>query len=173
MNRGHSSAHFLAIVERLRRVRPDLAVSSDFIVGFPGESEAEFEATLDLVREVRLASAFSFKFSARPGTPAALMEGQIPEPVKDARLRRLQALLREQTEDFNRASLGRVVPVLFEKPGRHPGQFIGRSPWLQAVHVHAPDAAIGEIHDIRLIRMKPNSLAGELATERVQAGAAA
>ncbi len=173
MNRGHTSAHFLAIVARLRRARPDLALSSDFIVGFPGESEAEFEATLALVREIHFASAFSFKYSPRPGTPAALMDGQIPEPLKDERLQRLQSLLREQTDAFNRASLGRVVPVLFERPGRHPGQFIGRSPWLQAVHAHAPRASIGEIHEIRLIGMKPNSLAGELADGASQAGAAA
>ncbi len=173
MNRGHTTAHFLAIVERMRRARPDLALSSDFIVGFPGESDAEFEATLALVREIRFASAFSFKYSARPGTPAALMEGQIPEPVKDERLQRLQTLLREQTDAFNRASLGRIVPVLFERPGRHPGQFIGRSPWLQAVHAHAPQASIGEIHDIRLTHMKPNSLMGELIDTVARAGAAA
>ena len=173
MNRGHTRAHFVTIVERMRRARPDLALSSDFIVGFPGESEAEFEATLALVREIQLASAFSFKFSTRPGTPAALMEDQIPDQVKDERLQRLQALLRAQTDAFNRASLGRIVPVLFEKPGRHPGQFIGRSPWLQAVHALAPDATIGEIHDIRLTHMKPNSLAGELAGGMAQAGAAA
>ena len=173
MNRGHTTAHFLAIVERMRRARPDLALSSDFIVGFPGESDAEFEATLALVREIRFASAFSFKYSARPGTPAALMEGQIPEPVKDERLQCLQTLLREQTDAFNQASLGRIVPVLFERPGRHPGQFIGRSPWLQAVHAHAPQASIGEIHDIRLTRMKPNSLMGELIDTVARTGAAA
>jgi len=173
MNRGHTTAHFLATVERMRRARPDLALSSDFIVGFPGESEAEFEATLALVREIRFASAFSFKYSARPGTPAALMEGQIPESVKDERLQRLQTLLREQTDAFNHASLGRIVPVLFERPGRHPGQFIGRSPWLQAVHAHAPQASIGEIHDIRLTHMKPNSLMGELVDTAACAGAAA
>jgi len=161
MNRGHDAAHFRAIVARLRRARPDLALSSDFIVGFPGESDADFAATLALVREIGFAAAFSFKYSPRPGTPAALLSDQVPEAVKDARLQELQALLREQTEAFNRAVLGRVVPVLLEKPGRHPGQFVGRSPWLQAVHLHAPGAATGELHRVRLLRLGPNSIAGE------------
>ncbi len=161
MNRGHRAADYLRIVARLRDARPDLALSSDFIVGFPGETEAEFEETLALVREVRFAGAFSFKYSARPGTPAAALDGQLPEEVKDDRLQRLQALLREQAEDFNRGVLGMVVPVLVEKPGRHPGQVVGRSPWLQAVHFHAPGAAIGETVGVRLCRLGPNSIAGE------------
>jgi tRNA-2-methylthio-N6-dimethylallyladenosine synthase len=172
MNRGHTAEHFLRIVERLRRARPDLALSSDFIVGFPGESEADFEATLALIREVRFAGAFSFKYSPRPGTPAAMLETQLPESVKDERLQRLQALLREQTEAFNRACLDRVVPVLVEKPGRHPGQIVGRSPWLQAVHLQAPDAAIGAMLDVRLAALGPNSIAGEFAA-RATAGEAA
>ena len=172
MNRGHTAEHFLRIVERLRRARPDLALSSDFIVGFPGESEADFEATLALIREVRFAAAFSFKYSPRPGTPAAMLETQLPERVKDERLQRLQALLREQTDAFNRACLGQVVPVLVEKPGRHPGQIVGRSPWLQAVHLQAPDAAIGTMLDVRLVRLGPNSIAGERTTGAA-AGAAA
>jgi tRNA-2-methylthio-N6-dimethylallyladenosine synthase len=163
MNRGHRAEDYLRIVERLRRARPDLALSSDFIVGFPGETEAEFEATLDLVRAVRFAGAFSFKFSARPGTPAAALDGQIPEPTKDERLQTLQALLREQAEAFNRAMLGRVVPVLVERRGRHPGQAVGRSPWLQAVHFDAPDAPIGSLVMVRLARLGPNSVAGERA----------
>ncbi len=170
MNRGHDAAHFLRIVERLRQARPDLALSSDFIVGFPGESDADFAATMDLVRKVGFAGAFSFKYSARPGTPAALLERQVPEAVKDARLQDLQSLLRAQTEAFNRSVLGRVVPVLVEKPGRHPGQVVGRSPWLQAVHVEAPRAAIGATIDVRLVRLGPNSIAGEVASA---AGAAA
>jgi tRNA-2-methylthio-N6-dimethylallyladenosine synthase len=170
MNRGHDAAHFLGIVERLRRARPDLALSSDFIVGFPGESDADFAATLDLVRAVGFAGAFSFKYSARPGTPAALLDGQVPEAVKDARLQELQALLRAQTEAFNRAVLGRTVPVLVEKPGRHPGQVVGRSPWLQAVHFDAPGVPAGAIVDVRLARLSPNSIAGEIARP---AGAAA
>jgi tRNA-2-methylthio-N6-dimethylallyladenosine synthase len=141
-------------------------------VGFPGESEADFEATLALIREVRFAAAFSFKYSPRPGTPAAMLETQLPERVKDERLQRLQALLREQTDAFNRACLGQVVPVLVEKPGRHPGQIVGRSPWLQAVHLQAPDAAIGTMLDVRLVRLGPNSIAGERTTGAA-AGAAA
>ena len=164
MNRGHRAEDYLRIVERLRRARPDLALSSDFIVGFPGETEAEFEATLDLVRAVRFAGAFSFKFSARPGTPAAALDGQLPEAVKDDRLQRLQALLRAQAEAFNQGVLGMVVPVLVEKPGRHQGQVVGRSPWLQSVHLHAPGAAIGETIDVRLVRLGPNSIAGEAAS---------
>ena len=164
MNRGHRAEDYLRIVERLRRARPDLALSSDFIVGFPGETEAEFEATLDLVRAVRFAGAFSFKFSARPGTPAAALDGQLPEAVKDDRLQRLQALLRAQAEAFNQGVLGMVVPVLVEKPGRHQGQVVGRSPWLQSVHFHAPGAAIGETIDVRLVRLGPNSIAGEAAS---------
>jgi tRNA-2-methylthio-N6-dimethylallyladenosine synthase len=163
MNRGHDAAHYLRIVERLRAARPDLALSSDFIVGFPGESDADFAATLDLVRAVGFAGAFSFKFSARPGTPAAALDGQIPEPTKDERLQTLQALLREQAEAFNRAMLGRVVPVLVERRGRHPGQAVGRSPWLQAVHFDAPDAPIGSLVMVRLARLGPNSVAGERA----------
>jgi len=163
MNRGHRAEDYLRIVERLRRARPDLALSSDFIVGFPGETEAEFEATLDLVRAVGFAGAFSFKFSARPGTPAAALSGQVAEEARDERLQRLQALLRDQAEAFNREVLGRVVPVLVEKPGRHPGQIVGRSPWLQSVHCHAPGAAIGETIDVRLLRLGPNSIAGEVA----------
>ena len=165
MNRGHRAEDYLRIVERLRRARPDLALSSDFIVGFPGETEAEFEATLDLVRAVRFAGAFSFKFSARPGTPAAALDGQLPEAVKDDRLQRLQALLRAQAEAFNQGVLGMVVPVLVEKPGRHQGQVVGRSPWLQSVHLHAPGAAIGETIDVRLLRLGPNSIAGEAAAQ--------
>ena len=170
MNRGHDAAHFLRIVARLREARPDLALSSDFIVGFPGESDADFAATMDLVRAVGFAGAFSFKYSARPGTPAALLDGQVPEAVKDARLQELQALLRAQTEAFNRAVLGRTVPVLVEKPGRHPGQVVGRSPWLQAVHFDAPGVPAGAIVDVRLARLSPNSIAGEIARP---AGAAA
>ncbi|MBL8698619.1 MAG: tRNA (N6-isopentenyl adenosine(37)-C2)-methylthiotransferase MiaB [Alphaproteobacteria bacterium] len=171
MNRGHTAAQFRRIVERLRAARPDLALSSDFIVGFPGETEAEFAATLDLVREIGFATAFSFKYSARPGTPAALMDRQVPEPVKDERLQRLQALLRAQTDAFNAACLGRTVPVLFERPGRHPGQLVGRSPWLQPVHVGG-GGEVGEIRPVRLTRLATNSIAGDVVDE-MPAGAAA
>jgi tRNA-2-methylthio-N6-dimethylallyladenosine synthase len=160
MNRGHDRAQYRAVVERLRRAQPDLALSSDFIVGFPGETESEFEATLALVREIGFASAFSFKYSPRPGTPAAAMDDQVPEAVKETRLARLQTLLRAQMDAFNRACLGREVDVLFERRGRHPGQLVGRSPWLQAVHAIADDALIGQVARVRLVRTEPNSLAG-------------
>jgi tRNA-2-methylthio-N6-dimethylallyladenosine synthase len=163
MNRGHTAADYRRIVARLRAARPDLALSSDFIVGFPGESDRDFEATMELVREIGFASAFSFKYSARPGTPAALMEGQIPEDVKDTRLQRLQALLRTQQEAFNQACVGRVLPVLLERPGRHPGQLGGRSPYLQAVHVAGPAEWIGRIVPVRIESCRPNSLAGTVS----------
>jgi len=158
MNRGHGAADYRRIVDRLRAARPDLALSTDIIVGFPGETEADFEATLTLVRDVEFASAFSFKFSARPGTPAALLEGQVPDPVKDERLQRLQALLRAQQESFNRGMVGRVLPILFERAGRHAGQIAGRTPYLQAVHAHAPARWIGAVHDVTILAVGPNSL---------------
>ncbi len=160
MNRGHTAADYRRIVERLRAARPDLALSSDFIVGFPGETEMEFEATLTLVREIGFASAYAFKYSARPGTPAALMDGQVPEPVKEERLQRLLSLLREQQDRFNRASIGKIMPVLFERPGRHAGQLGGRSPYMQAVHVEAPPDWLGRIGKVRIDACGPNSLAG-------------
>jgi tRNA-2-methylthio-N6-dimethylallyladenosine synthase len=159
MNRGHSADDYRRIVERLRRARPDLALSSDFIVGFPGESDADFEATLALVHDIGFASAFSFKFSARPGTPAAAMDNHLSDAVKDERLQRLQAPLQVQQESFNRQAVGRVMPVLFEKPGRHSGQIIGRTPYLQAVHASAPTGWIGAVHDVRILATGPNSLA--------------
>src|SRR5262249_33596903 len=119
MNRGHSAEHYLKLVERIRAARPDIALSGDFIVGFPGESEKDFEATLELVRQARYASAFSFKYSRRPGTPAAAMPGQVPDEVKAERLGRLQSLLDEQQRAFNASMVGRTAPVLFERPGRH------------------------------------------------------
>jgi tRNA-2-methylthio-N6-dimethylallyladenosine synthase len=169
MNRGHTAEDFCRTVARLRAARPDLALSSDFIVGFPGESERDFEATMDLVREIGFASAFSFKYSARPGTPAALMEGQIPEEVKDMRLQRLQALLRMQQDSFNRDCVGRVLPVLLEKAGRHPGQLGGRSPYLQAVHVAGPAEWLGRIVPVRIDSCGPNSLGGTVSRDDTMA----
>ncbi|MDB5452374.1 MAG: tRNA ((37)-C2)-methylthiotransferase MiaB [Caulobacteraceae bacterium] len=162
MNRGHSAASYLKLAERVRVVRPDLALSGDFIVGFPGETEADFEATLALVREARYASAFSFKYSRRPGTPAAAMPGQIAEAVKDERLARLNALLDEQQRAFNALAEGRTLDVLFERLGRHPGQLIGRTPYLQAVHAHAPPELIGQIAPVRIERAAKMSLSGVL-----------
>ncbi|HTP81291.1 MAG TPA: radical SAM protein, partial [Alphaproteobacteria bacterium] len=158
MNRGHDAAGYRRIAGRLRAARPDLALSTDIIVGFPGETDADFEETLDLVRDVGFASAFSFKFSPRPGTPAALLEAQVPEAVKDERLQMLQALLRTQQESFNRGAVGRVLPVLFERAGRHPGQIAGRTPYLQAVHAQAPAEWIGTVRDVRIVAVGPNSL---------------
>jgi tRNA-2-methylthio-N6-dimethylallyladenosine synthase len=162
MNRKHTAADYRRIIDRLRAARPDLALSSDFIVGFPGESDAEFAASLDLVREIGFAQAFSFKYSARPGTPAALLEDQIAEEVKEARLAQLQGLLTEQQTRFNAASVGRVLPVLFEKEGRRPGQVVGRTPFLQAVHAEAPRNVIGAVLPVRIGGLGRFSLAGEI-----------
>jgi len=164
MNRAHTAESYLRLIERIRAARPDIAISGDFIVGFPGEREADFQATLQLVREVGHAGAFSFKYSRRPGTPAAAMPGQVAEEVKDERLARLNALLEEQQMAFNAAQTGKVLPVLFEKRGRHPGQLIGRSPYLQSVHVSAPDRLIGQIVTVKIEGAARNSLAGVLAS---------
>ncbi len=161
MNRGHDRGFYLKLVEKLRRARPDLALSGDFIVGFPGETEEDFEATLSLVEEVHYASAYSFKYSPRPGTPAAEME-QVPDAVKAERLTRLQALISKQQADFNSRMRGLVVDVLFEKPGRRPGQIVGRSPWLQAVQADAPREMIGAIAPVTIEAVGANSLFGAL-----------
>jgi tRNA-2-methylthio-N6-dimethylallyladenosine synthase len=166
MNRGHTAEHYLRLIERIRAARPDIAMSGDFIVGFPGEREADFEATLELVREVRYASAFSFKYSRRPGTPAAAMPGQVADEVKAERLARLQALLNDQQQAFNAAQVGKTLPVLFEKSGRDRGQIAGRSPYLQAVHCAGPERLIGQIVPTRIVAATRGSLTGalELAT---------
>jgi len=162
MNRGYTADFYLRLIDRLRAVRPDLALSSDFIVGFPGETEADHAATLALVRRVEFAQAYSFKFSPRPGTPAANLPA-VPEAQKIARLDELQALLRHQQEAFNRAAIGRLLPVLFTGPGRHGGQQLGRSPYCQAVHVATDADLAGRILEVRMRGVKPNSLLGELA----------
>ena len=163
MNRQHTAAEYIAIIERLRAARPDIAISGDMIVGFPGETDADFEATLDLVREVNYASCFSFKYSRRPGTPGAAMFNQIDEAVKGERLAVLQDLLNAQQVAFNESQIGRTLPVLFEKPGRQDGQLHGRSPYLQAVHVEAPAEMIGHIGQVVIERASRNALAGRLA----------
>lgn len=163
MNRQHSVADYLRLVERLRRARPDLALSSDFIVGHPGETDADFRATLALIREVTFASAFSFKYSARPGTPAALMADAVPEPLKEERLAELLDLLRVQQDSFNDSVLGQTLPVLFEKVGRHPGQITGRTPYLQPVHVLADPIWIGRTAPVAMLRRGTYSLEGSLA----------
>jgi tRNA-2-methylthio-N6-dimethylallyladenosine synthase len=163
MNRQHGVDLYRRVVERLRALRPDLALSSDFIIGFPGESDADFAATMKLVAETGFAMAYSFKYSPRPGTPAAAMALQVPEAVKDARLAELQALLNGQQQSFNQASLGRVLPVLFEKDGRRPGQLIGKTPHAQAVHVLADAEHLGKIVDVRIDELSRFSLRGTLA----------
>jgi tRNA-2-methylthio-N6-dimethylallyladenosine synthase len=163
MNRGHSARDYLRIVERLRAARPDIALSGDFIVGFPGETEPDFQATLDLVREVGYAGAFSFKYSRRPGTPGAALPAQIPDPVKAERLARLQALLEAQQLAFNRAQVGQILPVLVEKRGTREGQVAGRSPYLQATHLPGDARQIGEIIPVRIASATRNSLAGDPA----------
>jgi len=151
MNRAHTTQSYKVTVERLRHARPDLALSSDFIVGFPGETEADFAATMDLIREVRFASAFSFKYSRRPGTPASAMAAQIDKDVKTDRLARLQELLKVQQREFNASMTGRTLDVLVEKPGRHEGQVIGRSPYLQAVHFEGSPGLIGRVVPARAL----------------------
>jgi tRNA-2-methylthio-N6-dimethylallyladenosine synthase len=159
MNRRHTAESYLRVIERIRAARPDIAISGDFITGFPGETEADFQATLALVREVRYAQAYSFKYSPRPGTPAATAE-QVPEPEKADRLARLQALLTEQQAEFQAGCIGRTMSVLIEKPGRHPGQMAGRSPYLQAVHLDCDPGLTGRIVEAEITSAGPNSLAG-------------
>jgi len=159
MNRSHTAESYLATIEKMRAARPDIAISGDFIVGFPGETEADFEATLQIVDAVRYASAYSFKYSPRPGTPAATMEGQIEREIMDDRLQRLQARITEHQLAFNRSKVGMDTQVLIERKGRHGRQMIGRSPWLQSVHVET-DAEAGEILDVTLVAAGPNSMTG-------------
>ena len=160
MNRRHTAESYIRVIERVRAARPDIAISGDFITGFPGETEADFQATLELVREVRYAQAYSFKYSPRPGTPAASAE-QVPEAEKADRLARLQALLTEQQTEFQVECIGRTLPILIEKPGRHPGQMVGRSPYLQAVHLDCETGLTGRIVDVTITSAGPNSLAGQ------------
>jgi tRNA-2-methylthio-N6-dimethylallyladenosine synthase len=159
MNRSHTVDSYLRIIDRVREARPDIALSGDFIVGFPGESEEDFAATLALVERVGHAQAFSFKYSPRPGTPAATMADQIAAEVMDERLQRLQALLNTQQHDFNRATLGKRVPVLIERKGKLDGQMLGKSPWLQSVHLQT-DAPIGAMVEVEIVSAGPNSLGG-------------
>lgn len=161
MNRKHTAEAYCRLVERIRAARPDIALSSDFIVGFPGETEADFEATLELVRQVNYAQAYSFKYSPRPGTPAA-EEAQLDEACKSERLARLQALLNEQQQAFNDARQGETLPVLFEKKGKHDGQMIGRSPYLQTVHVAADERVVGKILPVTIEQAHANSLTGRI-----------
>jgi tRNA-2-methylthio-N6-dimethylallyladenosine synthase len=174
MNRRHTGADYLRVIARLRAARPDIAFTSDFIVGFPGETEADFRDTLRMVEEVGYAGAYSFKYSPRPGTPAAERSDQVDEAVKVERLARLQATIDRHQHAFNRACAGKSLEVLFEKPGRLPGQIVGRSPYLQPVQVMAPSSLIGEIATVGITGVGSNSLFGALpsAWERELAPAA-
>jgi tRNA-2-methylthio-N6-dimethylallyladenosine synthase len=167
MNRSHTTETYLAVLDKMRAARPDIALSGDFIVGFPGETEEDFEATLQIVDAVRYASGYSFKYSPRPGTPAATMEAQIPREIMDDRLQRLQARINEHQLAFNRSKVGAETQVLIERKGKLPGQMIGRSPWLQSVHVETA-AEPGDIVNATLIAAGPNSMTG---AERQQAAA--
>jgi tRNA-2-methylthio-N6-dimethylallyladenosine synthase len=165
MNRGHTARDYLEIVERLRAVRPDMALSSDFIVGYPGESDDDFAATLMLVERVGYAHAFSFKYSPRPGTPAA-GEPQLAEEAKTDRLLILQDVLESQRRAFNARCVGRTLPVLYERAGRHEGQLVGRTPYMQWIHTSAPESLLGCIAETRIVAAEPNSLAGAIGRHR-------
>ncbi|MGN6622033.1 MAG: tRNA (N6-isopentenyl adenosine(37)-C2)-methylthiotransferase MiaB [Sphingomonas sp.] len=167
MNRSHTRDSYLRVLDRVRAARPDIALSGDFIVGFPGETEADFDDTLSLVDAVGYAQAFSFKYSPRPGTPAATMDDQIAPDVMDDRLQRLQAALNRDQAAFNAATVGRSCPLLIERTGKLPGQMLGKSPWLQSVHL-ITDAEIGDLIEVELAQAGPNSLAG---VERISAAA--
>ncbi len=168
MNRKHTAAEYLNIVERLRAARPDIALSSDFIVGHPGETGADFRATMALIEAVGFAQAYSFKYSPRPGTPAAAAQMQVAEDVKDARLQELQAKLRTQQAAFNAACAGQTVDVLFTGPGRHAGQLGGRSPWLQPVHADGPESLIGTVVPVKIVTGNPNSLTAMLPSHPLE-----
>ncbi len=163
MNRRHGIDDYRRTIDRFRTARPDMAFSSDFIVGFPGETEADFRATLGLIEEIGYAAAFSFRYSPRPGTPAASLPGQVPDAEAQSRLLELQAVLEAQQRRFNAAQIGRTLEVLFEKTGRHPGQIVGRSPYLQGVHAAGEAAWIGSVRPVRIVDATLNSLAGEIS----------
>jgi tRNA-2-methylthio-N6-dimethylallyladenosine synthase len=165
MNRGHTTDEYLKLIERIRKAQPRIAMTSDFIVGFPGETDQEFEDTLQLVRDVQYAGAFSFKYSPRPGTPAAEREDQIPAELMNERLARLQTLLSQQQAAFNLSCVGQTLTVLLEKPGRLEGQLIGRSPYLQSVHLEAPAHLVGSFVSAKILAVGPNSLSGQYVDE--------
>ena len=171
MNRKHGRQKYFDLIDRIREARPDIALSGDFIVGFPGETDRDFEDTMDLVRRVRYASAFSFLYSPRPGTPAATMGAQVPDAVARPRLHALQALLLEQQAAFNAAQGGKTFEVLFEKTGRERRQAIGRSPYLQSVHVEDADHLIGRIVPVVIEHGQQNSLKGRLVKQKAANGA--
>jgi tRNA-2-methylthio-N6-dimethylallyladenosine synthase len=164
MNRRHRVADYLDVVARARAARPDIAFSTDFIIGYPGETDADFDQTLALVRTVGFASSYAFKYSARPGTPAAEMSGQVEEATKARRLAALQDLIEAQRQTFNRASVGQRLEVLFEKAGRREGQVIGRSPTMQSVFAEGPQSLIGELMQVEMVAVEPRSLRGRIVS---------
>jgi tRNA-2-methylthio-N6-dimethylallyladenosine synthase len=164
MNRKHTAAEYLEIIAKLKQARPDLALSSDFIVGFPGETDADHQATLELVRQVNYASCYSFKYSPRPGTPGAVMGGVVPEAIKDTRLQELQTLLFDQQRGYNQQSIGKIMPVLFDRKGQKPGQLLGKTPYMQSVYVDAPQRLFGKIVDVRIDKATQNGTAGTIVT---------
>ena len=172
MNRRHSRDDYLRIIEKLDAARPGLKLSSDFIVGFPGESDADFENTMSLVRDVGFIQAFSFKYSPRPGTPGALMTDRVPEDVQSARLAALQQLLNDNQQAFNQSCVGKIMPVLLDRPGRKPGQLAGKSPYMQAVHVTSSEAKIGDIAELRIVDALPNSLSAVMVDPGITAATA-
>lgn len=169
MNRRHTREEYFELVERIRDARPDMALSGDFIVGFPGETDQDFEETLDLVDTVRFGSAYSFKYSPRPGTPGAQMDDQVPDDLKSERLTRLQTVLATHQKAFNESKVGVEMDVLLEKAGRHKGQLSGRSPWLQAVHLQAPKTMLGSVQRVYINGIGNNSLSGKLVTSAQEA----
>ncbi len=164
MNRKHTAAEYLDIITKIRAARPDIALSSDFIIGFPGETDEDHQATMDLAEKVGYASCYSFKYSPRPGTPGAVMDGVVPEAVKDKRLQELQALLFAQQTRINESMAGKVLPVLFDRKGQKPGQLLGKTPYMQSVYVDAPERLFGEIVDVAIARAFQNGLAGKIVT---------
>ena len=162
MNRQHTAQSYREIIERLRKVRPDIAISGDFIVGFPGETKADFAETLRLATDIGYASAYSFKYSTRPGTPGAALGDQVPEAEKSERLAMLQELLNAQQVAFNQSTVGMTMPILFERKGRQEGQLLGRSPYMQSIHVEAPQRLLGQIVDVQVTHAKANSISGDV-----------
>jgi tRNA-2-methylthio-N6-dimethylallyladenosine synthase len=166
MNRSHTTESYLEILHRIREVRPGIAISGDFIVGFPGETDEDFEKTLALVGEANYAQAYSFKYSPRPGTPAATMESQIAPEIMNERLQRLQALLNEQQHEYNRQAVGRTTTILLERNGKLDGQLVGKTPWLQSVHIIAPGLTIGDLVEVEIETAGPNSLQGRMTRSK-------
>lgn len=162
MNRSHTRESYLEIIRRIRNARPDIALSGDFIVGFPGETDKDFEDTLSIIRETNYSQAYSFKYSPRPGTPAATMDNQVSREVMDARLQKLQALLNQQQYEFNKQLVGRKTDILLERIGKLDNQFVGKTPWLTSVHIIAPNLSMGDMVSVEIESAGPNSLAGHL-----------